>query len=112
MTAPRFHLSPRRKVLLATVLLVLVAMLVLRLMGIAGFNGTQPREMDWDDDGTASRAEIVQGYTVVAVDETRDGPRTCRRYVRLRDREAPFRVECRVVFDDGEAPAAPARADP
>jgi hypothetical protein len=112
MNRPSIRFSPRRKALLATVLLVLAAMLVLRLMGIAGFNGTQPREMDWNDDGTASRAEVVQGYTLVAVEETRDGPRTCRRYVRLRDRETPFRVECRVVFDGADAAEAPAASDP
>ena len=94
----RLPLSPRRKVLLATVLLVLVAMTVLRMMGVAGFNGTQPREMDWDDDGVATRAEILRGYSVIAVEQTRDGPRTCRRYVRLGRGDAPFRVECRVVL--------------
>ena len=95
----RLPLSPRRKVLLATVLLVLVAMTVLRMMGVAGFNGTQPREMDWNDDGIASRAEILQGFSVVGVEETREGPRTCRRYARLGRSEEPFRVECRVVLD-------------
>ncbi len=74
---PRWRLSPRRKALLATVLLAMVAMLALRWMGVAGFNGTQPREMDWDEDGTATRAEILQGYTIVGVEETREGPRTC-----------------------------------
>ena len=90
---------------MATVLLVLAAMLVLRLMGVAGFNGTQPREMDWDDDGGATRAEILQGYSLVAVRETREGPRTCRRYVRLGRDDEPFRVECRVVLAPG--PDAP-----
>ena len=98
MSASRWRLSTRRRLLLGTVLLVMAAMLVLRLMGVAGFNGTQPREMDWNDDGVASRAEIVQGYTVIAVEQTRDGPRTCRRYARLRERGTPFRVDCRVEF--------------
>ena len=105
MTAPRWRLSPRRKALLATVLLAMVAMLALRWMGVAGFNGTQPNEMDWNEDGVASRAEIVQGYTVIVVEETRDGPRTCRRYARLRERDAPFRVDCRVVLDPAGAEA-------
>ena len=98
MSVPRWRLSPRRRVLLAAVLLAMVAMLVLRLMGVAGFNGTQPREMDWDDDGVVTRAEIVRGYSVVAVEQTSEGPRTCRRYVRLGQRDEPFRVECRVVL--------------
>ena len=106
--AARARFSPRRKLLLAAMLLLFAAMLVLRLMGIAGFNGTAPEGMDWNDDGVASRAEILQGYTIIAVDETRDGPRTCRRYVRLRDREAPFRVECRVEFgEDGGKGSTP-----
>jgi len=105
---PRARFSPRRKALLAAVLLALAAMLVLRLLGVAGFNGTQPQEMDWDEDGVASRAEIVQGYTIVAVRETREGARTCRHYARMRDRQAPFRVECRVDFRAGQdAPQAP-----
>ena len=102
---PRSRFSPRRKALLVAVLLLMAAMLALRLMGVAGFNGTEPRAMDWNDDGVAAREEIVQGYTIIAVHETRDGPRTCRHYARLRDREAPFRVECRVEFG-GDAAAA------
>ncbi|WP_202839504.1 EF-hand domain-containing protein [Luteimonas saliphila] len=106
MSTARPRFSPRRKALLAFVVLLLAAMLVLRLLGIAGFNGTAPEGMDWNDDGVASRAEIVQGYTVIAVDETREGPRSCRRYVHLRDRETPFRVECRVEFaNDGDGQA-------
>lgn len=98
---PRWRLSPRRKALLATVLLAMVAMLALRWMGVAGFNGTQPREMDWNDDGVATRAEILQGFTVVGVEESREGPRTCRRYARLGRGGEPFRVECRVVLAPG-----------
>ena len=95
---PRF--SPRRRLLLATVALALAAMAVLRLLGIAGFNGTAPQEMDWNDDGVATRAEIARGFTLIAVEESRDGPRSCRRYVHLRDRGSPIRVECRVEFED------------
>lgn len=102
---PRWRLSRRRRVLLAAVLLAMAAMLVLRLMGVAGFNGTQPREMDWDDDGVATRAEILAGYSLVAVEQTREGPRSCRRYARLGRRDEPFRVECRVVLvPDADAP--------
>jgi hypothetical protein len=103
----RARFSPRRKALLAAVLLALGAMTALRLMGIAGFNGTQPREMDWNDDGVATGAEIVQGYTVIGIHETREGQRTCRHYARLRDRQAPFRVECRVEFGKQDAEPGP-----
>ena len=96
--AARARFSPRRKLLLAAMLLLFAAMLVLRLMGVAGFNGTEPRQMDWNDDGVATRDEIVQGYTVIGIHETREGQRTCRHYARLRERGTPFRVECRVEF--------------
>jgi hypothetical protein len=101
----RARFSPRRKALLAAVLLLLGAMFALRMIGVAGFNGTQPREMDWNDDGVATRDEILQGYTIIAIHETREGARTCRHYARLRDRSAPFRVECRVEFGkpDGQS---------
>lgn len=104
---PRPRFSPRRKALLGAVLLMLAAMLVLRLMGVAGFNGTQPRQMDWNDDGVATRAEIVQGYTIVAVRETREGRRSCRHYARLRDPQTPFRVECRVELQPREPAPVP-----
>ena len=53
--AARTRFSRRRKVLLVAVLLLMAAMVALRLMGIAGFNGTEPRAMDWNDDGVATR---------------------------------------------------------
>ena len=102
MSFARARFSPRRKVLLGMVLLAMVAMLVLRLLGVAGFNGVQPREMDWNDDGLASQAEIVQGYTRILVESRQEGARTCRRYVRMGDRSNPLRVECRVEFDGAD----------
>ncbi|MCW5579841.1 MAG: EF-hand domain-containing protein [Luteimonas sp.] len=96
MTAIRSRFSPRRKALLVAMLALVAAMLVLRFLGIAGFNGTQPREMDWNGDGVADQAEIVQGFTIVAVETVHEGPRSCRRYARLRDPDALLRVDCRV----------------
>src|SRR5690606_40775411 len=69
----RARFSPRRKALLAAVLLALAAMTALRLVGIAGFNGTQPREMDWNDYGVATCNEIWQGYSVHAIHVSRVG---------------------------------------
>ncbi|MCA0394954.1 MAG: EF-hand domain-containing protein [Proteobacteria bacterium] len=97
---PRF--SRRRKALLAAVLVMLAAMGVLRWLGVAGFSGTQPREMDWDSDGTVTQAEMLQGFTVIAVTERRDGRRTCRSYARLRAPDQPLRVDCRVEIAAGE----------
>ena len=96
---PRF--SPRRKALLAMVLALLAAMLVLRFLGVAGFNGTQPNEMDWNGDGVADQAEIVQGFTIVAVRVRQEGRRTCRSYARLRAPESALRVDCRVEIGAG-----------
>lgn len=96
-------LSTRRKVLFAILAGLLVSMLGLRALGVAGFNGTEVRDMDWDSDGAVTQAEILHGYTAVVVDETSDGKRSCRHYARLRDRSQVLRVDCRVEF----APAAP-----
>ncbi len=107
MSATRPRFSPRRKALLVAVLALLATMLALRFMGIAGFNGTQPREMDWNGDGVADQAEIVQGFTVVAVRVRQEGRRTCRSYARLRAPETPLRVDCRVEIAgaaDGGSP--------
>ncbi len=104
---PRPRFSPRRRALLVAVLALLATMAALSAMGIAGFNGTAPREMDWNGDGSASGAEIVQGYTIIAVDVSREGQRTCRSYARLRDRAAPLRVDCRVEFVSGDGGAKP-----
>ena len=98
---PRPRFSPRRKTLLVVVVLALVAMLTLRFMGIAGFNGTQPREMDWNGDGVADQAEIVQGFTIVSVRVMQEGRRTCRSYARLRAPESALRVDCRVEIGAG-----------
>jgi len=102
VNAPRPRFSPRRKALLVAVLALLAAMLALRFLGIAGFNGTQPREMDWNGDGVADQAEIVQGFTVVAVQARQEGRRTCRSYARLGAPDAVLRVDCRVEVSGGE----------
>ena len=99
---PRPRFSPRRRALLAAVVLALAAILALRFLGIAGFNGTQPREMDWNGDGVADQAEIVQGFTIVAVRVRQEGRRTCRSYARLRAPESALRVDCRVEIGAGE----------
>jgi hypothetical protein len=91
------RLSRRRKVLFAMVALILVAVAALRWVGVAGLNGTEPREMDWNADGEVTRGEILQAYTTVVVSETEDGSRSCRSYARLRDRDTPIRVDCRTT---------------
>jgi hypothetical protein len=97
------HMSARRKALLATFSAVLLAMGLLSWLGVAGFRGTQPREMDWNGDGTVTRSEILQGYTLVAVTESTEGRRTCRSYAWLGRRADPVRVDCRVEVASGNA---------
>ncbi|TDK27560.1 EF-hand domain-containing protein [Luteimonas aestuarii] len=79
------------------VALILLLVAGLRWAGVAGLNGTEPRQMDWNADGEVSRVEILQAYTTVVVHESVDGDRSCRSYARLRDRDNPIRVDCRVT---------------
>lgn len=92
------RLSGRRKALLGVVLAMLALVAAMSWLGVAGFHGTQPGDMDWNADGTVSRTEIAQGYYAVVVDESSDGRRTCRSHAWLRDRANPIRVDCRVEF--------------
>lgn len=89
------RISTRRKVLFGLLLAIFALIGVLSWLGVAGFRGTEARDMDWDSDGQVTRSEMLQGYTVIAVREDVEGNRVCRRYVRMRDREQPIRVDCR-----------------
>lgn len=95
------RVSGRRKTLFVLVAAILLLVAALRLLGVAGLNGTQAREMDWNADGEIGRLEILQAYTVVVVRESVEGSRTCRSYAWLRNQANPIRVDCRVVFDAG-----------
>jgi len=82
--------------LLLVLLAMLIAMLILRALDVAGFNGTVPEEMDWNGDGQVTWPEIVQGFYAVSVRETREGARRCRHYAFLRRPDDTIRVDCRV----------------
>jgi len=73
---------------------MLVAMWVLRALDVAGFNGTEPADMDWNGDGQVTWPEIMQGFYAVRVHVTGEGPRVCRHYAFLRVPEAIIRVDC------------------
>jgi len=88
--------SPPRMALLLALLAILAAMLILRALDVAGFNGTTPEEMDWNGDGRVLWSEIVEGFYRVQVRETIDGPRVCRHYAFLRTPDDTIRVDCRV----------------
>jgi len=88
--------SPPRLALLATLLAMLAAMLILRALDVAGFNGTMYTDMDWNADGEVTWPEIVQGFYAVRVREVSEGRRVCRHYAFLRTPDQTIRVDCRV----------------
>jgi len=88
--------SPPRVALLATLLAMFVAMLILRALDVAGFNGTAPKDMDWNADSEVTWPEIVQGFYAVRVREVSEGRRVCRHYAFLRPPDQVIRVDCRV----------------
>jgi len=101
-STPHRGFSRRRVALLLAVLVMLALMWLLRALSIAGFNGTAFEQMDWNGDGQATWAEILQGFYAVSVHEhaeaAGDHRRTCRRYAFLRTPDTPIRVDCRVEF--------------
>lgn len=92
----RGGLSRRRVILLVAMLALIAAMFALKSMGVAGLNGAQVRDMDWNADGTVSQAEMLQGFHAVIVHERIEGKRVCRSYAWRRAPEEPIRVDCRV----------------
>ncbi|MHC9085003.1 EF-hand domain-containing protein [Luteimonas sp. RIT-PG2_3] len=92
----RGGLSRRRVILLVAMLALIAAMFALKSMGVAGLNGAQMRDMDWNADGTVSQTEMLQGFHAVIVRERVEGKRVCRSYAWRRAPEDPIRVDCRV----------------
>jgi len=98
--------SAPRRALLVVMLAMLVAMLILRALDVAGFNGTAHTDMDWNGDGEVTWSEIVQGFYAVSVRETREGARVCRHYAFLRRPDDAIRVDCRVQISVEHQPDA------
>jgi len=99
-TSSQHGFSPPRLALLLTLLAMLVAMLVLRMLDVAGFNGTALTDMDWNGDGEVTWPEIVQGFYAVRVREVSEGRRVCRHYTFLRAPDQTIRVDCRVEMGE------------
>ena len=97
----RKRFSPRRKALLAVVLLALAVVAWMYWIGAAGISGISTRDMDWDGDGTVTRQEIFQSFHAVVVTRTKEGQRECSAYQWRKD-QRPIRVDCRTTM----APAA------
>jgi hypothetical protein len=97
----RGKLTPRRKLLLGLLALLLLAIAWAGWTGMAVTHGIQTRDMDWDGDGTVSRTEIAQAFYAVAATRTREGQRECTTFRWYRSGET-IRVDCRTVFETGQ----------
>ena len=86
--------SPRRKALLALVLLLLAVLGWMHFTGAAGISGMQTQQMDWNGDGTVTQAEIMQAFFSVVVKQETQGARVCRSYY-WRGEDTAIRVDCR-----------------
>ncbi len=91
---PRVRSSPRRKALLALVAIVLALVAWLQYSGAAGISGISTKDMDWNNDGTATQQEILQAFYAVSVTTTREGRRECKAF-RWRKDDLGIRVDCR-----------------
>jgi hypothetical protein len=97
----RGKFSPRRKALLALVLIVLAWLGYAWYANIAITQGIEQKDMDWNGDGTVSRDEIIQSFYAVSVNDSQDGSRHCRTFV-WRGTGEQIRVDCRTEFKPAE----------
>ncbi|HEL3780457.1 MULTISPECIES: EF-hand domain-containing protein [Stenotrophomonas] len=104
----RGKFSPRRKALLALVLIVLAWLGYAWYANIAITRGIEQKDMDWNGDGTVSRDEIIESFYAVAVNDSQDGNRHCRTFV-WRSTGEQIRVDCRTEFTPAEAKPAEAK---
>jgi len=97
----RGKLTPRRKLLLGLLAVLLLAIAWAGWAGMAATRGVATRDMDWDGDGTVTRTEIAQSFYAVAATRERNGNRDCTTFRWYRSGEA-IRVDCRTVFETGQ----------
>lgn len=91
-------LTPRRKLLLAIMAVLLLAVAWAGWAGMAATRGIETADMDWNEDGTVTRTEIAQSLYAVTASRERQGPRECTTFRWYRSGEV-IRVDCRTVFD-------------
>ncbi len=101
----RGKLTPRRRILLAAIVLLLALLGLASWQGMAITRGVETRDMDWNADGTVSRGEILQAFYAVTATRERTGERECTTFTWYRSGES-IRVDCQTVFDDGKGAAA------
>ncbi len=93
----RGRFTARRKALAVIMLLILGWLGYAWYAGLAITQGVETRDMDWNGDGTVSRAEMAQAFYAVAVKKDVDGNRHCSTFY-WRSTGEQIRVECRTVF--------------
>jgi len=90
-------LTPRRKALLALIVLALVFVAWAWHEGIAVTRGIALEQMDWNDDGHVSQTEFFQAFYAVKVQDTVQGTRQCRVFS-WRSSGTEFRRDCLTVL--------------
>ncbi|AKC78952.1 MULTISPECIES: hypothetical protein [Xanthomonas] len=101
----RGRFTTRRKILLGVIVLILAWLAYAWSVGMAITQGVEFKDMDWNNDGTASRDEIAQSFYAVAVKKTVEGKRHCDLFY-WRSTGEQIRVDCRTVFSSGDDKAA------
>ncbi|WP_372014790.1 hypothetical protein [Pseudoxanthomonas sp. 10H] len=94
----RGKLTPRRKLLLVILAVLLLAVGWAGWAGMAVTRGIETRDMDWNEDGTVTRTEIAQAFYAVTATREREGQRECTTFRWYRSGEA-IRVDCSTVFE-------------
>ena len=100
----RGKLTPRRKLLLGLLAVLLLAIGWAGWAGMAATRGVETADMDWNGDGTVSRTEILQSFYAVTAQRVREGNRECTTFRWGRAGEV-IRVDCQTVFG-ADVPAA------
>ncbi len=98
-TAGRRRFSTRRMALLGLVLIALGVVGWLQYIGAAGISGMATKDMDWDQDGSVTQAEIFQSFHSVSVEQTHEGRRQCSSYYWRADQRL-IRMDCRTSMEE------------
>ena len=93
----RGPLTPRRKVLLAVLAVLLLGVGWLYWDGAAITAGLSAKDMDWNGDGTVTQGEIAQAVFTVVVEQTQEGNRQCNAFA-WRNGGGTIRMDCKTVF--------------
>ncbi|GAB3507007.1 hypothetical protein [Pseudoxanthomonas daejeonensis] len=95
------RLTPRRKLLLGILAVLLLAVGWAGWAGMAVTRGVNTTDMDWNEDGEVSRGEIAQAFYAVTASREQEGVRECTTFRWYRTGEA-IRVDCKTVFEPAQ----------